>query len=67
MPISKIPKDQLDAPKVRYKLLNGNEYLITSDIRRETFVLWKVIKGDKETYEKIDTGKSPKELYPRCK
>lgn len=64
---SKLPKDQEDAPKVRYTRLNGNEYLITSDIRRETFVLWKVIKGDKETYEKIDTGKSPKELYERCK
>lgn len=62
---SAIPKDHRDAPRLRCKRLSGEEYLITSNDSRQTFILWRVVRNEdnKEQYERISTGKDPRKLW----
>ena len=58
-PVKKIPSSE-NGHATKYTSEKGTEYLVTQNSEKKQFTLWKI---SPDGYLKIDTAKSPLDLY----
>lgn len=60
--VNQIPKSE-DGYGVRYISESGNVYIISHNMKKERFTLWKEVKN---SFEKISSADNPILLYKKC-